>query len=204
MHYPTLITELLAPAGPHFFEKFPYALPSIAAAGFFLIGIIIGAFFLNETLPSRRSRKDVGLKIGERMVSGTSAALRRVTSYFYREREPETEPLIKAYGTPKPASTLSNGSSDTYAETADETQKPMPTWRDVLEKQSCLNLAAYGLLCMHSLSYDQILPVFMHHPIQSPNSTGVQLPFKFSGGFGIGRWHYFRESPFKSQSSTGT
>jgi hypothetical protein len=39
---------------------------------------------------------------------------------------------------------------------------------------------------MHSVAYDQLVPVFMHHPVQSPHHPSVHLPFKFSGGFGLG------------------
>jgi hypothetical protein len=36
------------------------------------------------------------------------------------------------------------------------------------------------------VSYDQLLPVFMHNPPQAHDPSNTQLPFKFSGGFGIG------------------
>ena len=38
---------------------------------------------------------------------------------------------------------------------------------------------------MHSVAYDQLLPVFMHYKVQSIRDPEVQLPFKFAGGFGI-------------------
>ena len=38
---------------------------------------------------------------------------------------------------------------------------------------------------MHSVSFDQLLPVFMHYKVQSIRDPNVHLPFKFSGGFGI-------------------
>ncbi|KAL8922743.1 MAG: hypothetical protein Q9172_003458 [Xanthocarpia lactea] len=57
----------------------------------------------------------------------------------------------------------------------------------VFSKQSNINLLTYTLLALHSVAFDQLLPVFMHHPrlpdrFLDPNS---RLPFKFSGGFGI-------------------
>ena len=51
--------------------------------------------------------------------------------------------------------------------------------------QSNINLATYTLLAMHSVSFDQLLPIFMHHPTQGIRDPQVRLPFKFSGGFGI-------------------
>src|ERR1700760_3022840 len=38
---------------------------------------------------------------------------------------------------------------------------------------------------MHSVAYDQLLPVFMHYKVQSIRDPEVHLPFKFAGGFGI-------------------
>src|ERR1700761_4963057 len=38
---------------------------------------------------------------------------------------------------------------------------------------------------MHSVAYDQLLPIFMHYPVQSIRAPEVHLPFKFAGGFGI-------------------
>jgi len=40
-------------------------------------------------------------------------------------------------------------------------------------------------LAMHSVAYDQLLPIFMHYPVQSSHDREVHLPFKFAGGFGI-------------------
>jgi MFS family permease len=42
------------------------------------------------------------------------------------------------------------------------------------------------MLAMHSVAFDQLLPIFMHHPAQDIHSPDVKLPLKFSGGFGIG------------------
>lgn len=45
---------------------------------------------------------------------------------------------------------------------------------------------AYTFLALHSVAYDQLLPIFMHHPRQVPDEDNTSLPFKFSGGFGLG------------------
>jgi hypothetical protein len=55
----------------------------------------------------------------------------------------------------------------------------------VFSPQSSINLCAYTLLATHSVAYDQLIPVFMHHPVQAIQDPAVQLPFKFAGGFGI-------------------
>jgi hypothetical protein len=57
---------------------------------------------------------------------------------------------------------------------------------EVFTRQSVINLVAYTFLALHSSAYDQLLPIFMHHPRQHPDSSNTSLPFKFSGGFGLG------------------
>jgi hypothetical protein len=43
------------------------------------------------------------------------------------------------------------------------------------------------MLALHSVAFDQLLPIFMHYPPQShsPKNPDISLPFKFSGGFGL-------------------
>ena len=61
------------------------------------------------------------------------------------------------------------------------------SYRDVFSPQSNINLLTYTLLAMHSVTYDQLLPVFMHLPPQLDRTTSpdVRLPFKFAGGMGL-------------------
>ena len=57
---------------------------------------------------------------------------------------------------------------------------------EVFTRQSVINLIAYTFLALHSVAYDQLLPIFLHHPKQVPDELNTHLPFKFSGGFGLG------------------
>ena len=41
---------------------------------------------------------------------------------------------------------------------------------------------------MHSVAYDQLLRIFIHHP-RSGYTTANQSPFQFTGGFGIDSGH---------------
>ncbi len=64
-------------------------------------------------------------------------------------------------------------------------EKP-PGIKEVFTRQTSLNLIAYTILAFHSVAFDQLLPVFLHYPPQAPNQSNTRLPFKFSGGFGLG------------------
>jgi hypothetical protein len=67
-------------------------------------------------------------------------------------------------------------------------KKPVkrPSWSQIFTPQSKAVLLAYSLLALHSMAFDTLLPVFLHHPIQDLDEPHVKLPFKFAGGFGIG------------------
>ena len=62
-----------------------------------------------------------------------------------------------------------------------------PAFSEVFTPQSNLNLTAYTLLALHSMAYDQLMPVFLHHPRQEHwnGNADVQLPLKFAGGFNL-------------------
>ena len=62
-----------------------------------------------------------------------------------------------------------------------------PSFREVFSPQSNINLLTYVFLALHSVAYDQLLPVFLHLRPQydRSNNPDVQLPFKFAGGFGL-------------------
>jgi hypothetical protein len=84
---------------------------------------------------------------------------------------------------------VSNTSSKAYDGEWQPDSRPTPPppriW-DVFTTQSTINLVSYTFLALHSMAFDQLLPIFMHHPQQLPTSENSHLPFKFSGGFGIG------------------
>src|SRR2546430_15796529 len=54
-------------------------------------------------------------------------------------------------------------------------------YREVFSPQSNINLVAYTLLAMHAVAFDQILPVFMHHPTDRKstrlNSSHSQISY---------------------------
>jgi hypothetical protein len=48
-------------------------------------------------------------------------------------------------------------------------------------------LIVYTLLALHNIAFDQLIPIFMHHPVQdhSAKNPDFQPPLKFAGGFGL-------------------
>ncbi|KAJ9636281.1 hypothetical protein H2199_007956 [Coniosporium tulheliwenetii] len=176
-----------APRGDSFFERYPYALPNLVAACFFFVGIFTGIFFLHETLGSKKARRDYGLVLGEKLSSAVSHRVQRARRRWRKAREGETEPLLSPEaGRTEYPDVVDEESAEAEEDLAvSSAEEKAPGYREVLSRQSVYNLLVYTLLALHSLGYDQLLPVFMHHPAQSINSPDVDLPLQFSGGFGI-------------------
>ncbi|KFY47696.1 hypothetical protein V495_01869 [Pseudogymnoascus sp. VKM F-4514 (FW-929)] len=161
--------------------KFPFALPNMIASVFFTVGIIVGFLFLHETLETRKNKPDYGIYIGLRLV-------RCVKPRKKRSRDYDDDELGAALLNNTHSRTNSHSSSkpfDTTWQAPKTTPAPGPTVWEVFNRQSNLNLLSYAILALHSMAMDQLLPIFMHHPQQIPDSSNTELPFKFSGGFGI-------------------
>ncbi|KAI4650683.1 hypothetical protein J4E93_003040 [Alternaria ventricosa] len=165
------------PKGTAFLERFPYCLPNIVAATLFTFGISVGWLFLQETLESKKHAPDLGLRTGARLTAFVRKVLRLPTKK--QNSSPEYEPLL---GQHKAIDSETTSQHDAAHEIVPE---KAPRYRDVLTYQTSLNLIVYTLLAMYLQAYDQLLPVFMHHPVQLADDPTVSLPLKFAGGFGI-------------------
>ncbi|KAF2875986.1 major facilitator superfamily domain-containing protein [Massariosphaeria phaeospora] len=184
----------LKPRGDRFLERYPYLLPNIVSACIFAIGIVTGWLFLHETLETKKNERDYGLVIGAKLTAWV-----RKTYYLWRPRtkeEPERESLL-AHHKPHHDEETGNDISSIMVE-----RQVAPGMREVLTFQTTLNLVVYTMLALYSLAYDQLLPVFWHHPPQSIDDPNVSLPFKFAGGFGLGPRHIGAIFTFYSVSST--
>ncbi|CAG8958359.1 hypothetical protein HYFRA_00011036 [Hymenoscyphus fraxineus] len=170
--------------------KFPFLLPNLVASFFFLTGISTGIFFLKETLETKKHRTDWGLTIGKKGV----ALVKRVFNMNSSKGKPHhsfsSPPDERTSLLGPKTSTNDNSSESSDVNFATKSTKkpdlPRPTLSEVFTKQSVINLAAYTLLALHAVAYDQLLPIFMHNPQQKHDSSNTHLPFKFSGGFGLG------------------
>ncbi|OJD40326.1 major facilitator superfamily transporter [Diplodia corticola] len=177
--------DVSKPRGDSFFEKFPFALPNIVGSLLFLTGIITGILFLHETLETKKDETDYGLILGEKLESAFNNQIVRAKNVWHRAKGEETEPLLKHAD-----SSMSNQDGDedqTNDDPRNRAEQKHVTIREVLTVQSVTNLVIYTVLAMHSIGYDQLLPVFMHHPAHPRDGSSYDPanPLKFSNGFGI-------------------
>ena len=162
MKYP----EIFGESG--LFKTYPFALPNLVGAACFLVGLAVGTLFLRETLETKKERRDYGIILGEILLLPFTR--KKSTAKWALDQEQSTSLLKHSQGNSKAVPVVAP-----------------PTYREVFSRQSNLNLLTYTILALHSLAYDQLLPVFMHYPQQTDRSTNpdVHLPFRFTGGFGL-------------------
>ena len=163
-------------------RAYPFALPNIVAAGFFVFGLAVGFLFLKETLETKRDGRDYGRVIGKLLLRPFKPTKSKPAKWQHEEEQSSS--LLNHS---RKSSTASTGNGIDAREDRKPIRLAPPSYREVFSYQSNLNLLTYSLLALHSVAYDQLLPIFMHYPPQTDRSSNpdVHLPFKFIGGFGI-------------------
>jgi MFS family permease len=141
-----------------FLKAFPFALPNLVNGVFFAIGIIEGFLFLKESLESKKDRRDYGRVLGSYLIKPCTRSKRKIAA----TDDYESKAPLKTSRKPD--------------------DLPPPSYREVFTRQSNLGLLSYCILAFHSVPFGQLLPVFLHLPVQR---EGVSLPLKFTGGFGL-------------------
>ncbi|KAL4976941.1 major facilitator superfamily domain-containing protein [Aspergillus desertorum] len=178
-------------SGDSVFKVFPFLLPNLVCVVVLMTGIVVGLLFLEETHPEKKHRRDRGLELGNWLI-GKCRGSRVQTAegpdvkadsadagYFddYDEipppayRSTETSPRL---GPVKEVDDLSAG---------DDIEKQMTGGKPkAFTKQVIFNIIGYGILAYHSVSFDQLMPVFLSTPKSNEDAA---LPFKFTGGLGL-------------------
>jgi MFS family permease len=171
------------PRAGSLFWRYPYALPNIVAACFFLFGITVGTLFLHETLAAKKTNRDYGRVLGKRLVHAAHRGLRGIKKSIasLKGKTAEEEPLLHSS-----SAHLTLKDEESATAQLDPVESPKkPSYREVLTKQTALNLLCYTLLAMHSIAFDSLLPVFLHHPRSGPNVFPFRFPLRFNQGFGL-------------------
>ncbi|KAF5971829.1 hypothetical protein FBULB1_9014 [Fusarium bulbicola] len=146
-----------------FFKRFPFALPNLILMVFFLFSATIAAL--------KRGHRDWGLLVGERITRSFKttrpAPSTRRASFVDGEA---TSPLLPNKIAPQKRT----------HEASEHAKKER-----VITRATAMNLLIYTLLAFHSVAYDQILSVFLRHPVEKHTPENTSFPFYFSGGFGM-------------------
>ncbi|KAJ5676666.1 Major facilitator superfamily domain general substrate transporter [Penicillium maclennaniae] len=163
-----------------FFDRFPFLLPNLVCIVVLLCGIVVGTLFLEETHPEKKHRRDPGRELGHWLISlcwGSRVQLPDESDvdekYFYGDMPPEYE---SAESSPclRPVGDVVSTECDLEGQ-----KSPAPK---AFTRQVILTIVAYGILAYHSVSFDQLMPVFLSTPKSDDN---VVLPLTFTGGLGL-------------------
>ncbi|RMJ17886.1 hypothetical protein CDV36_002473 [Fusarium kuroshium] len=182
--------------------RYPYLLPNLFSAATVFIGVVIGLLFLEETHAEKKTERDRGREIGDYLANLFS----RVTKCNGRGRAPEKQALLDgerhvSYGSRHGSSSSdeedellpayqSQESSPRLAPQDDtrslESQPLEPIVQEkpkTFTKPVIMNIISYGILAFHTMTFDQLFPVFLstarpEHPVHD-------LPFRFTDGFGL-------------------
>jgi MFS family permease len=178
-----------------FFKRFPFALPNLMACCIFLISFTTGLLFLKvcfampihgeshhnsmlmydqETLHTKRHQRDWGLVLGEKLTRSfkrSTKSRRRRLSFVDAEA---SAPLV--------AQSSAMSSSEHLPAPKEEVRTK---YADLFTRQTTIALVSYTFLALHSVAYDQVLPVFLNYPVVEPDKSNTRLPFWFTGGFGL-------------------
>ncbi|OJK04500.1 hypothetical protein ASPACDRAFT_21308 [Aspergillus aculeatus ATCC 16872] len=172
------------------FDSFPFLLPNLVCVVVLSSGIIVGLLFLEETHPEKRNRRDPGLELGNWLVNKFKGSRDHLAEeldvkaettgddYFVYDDVPPPE-YRSAESSPRlgPMKESDDLSTDDDIEGQMKGQKPK-----AFTKQVIFNIIAYGILAYHSVSFDQLMPVFLSTPA---STDAASLPLKFTGGLGL-------------------
>jgi len=168
--------QYFSPGG--LFSKYPYALPNFFNAGLFTLSATIGFLFLEEPLEALKNERDIGRELGHKIVSLFSKRPHHHPKIDREEfdDEDETTPLI--------ATDEEDGRCPLLAKTSPKHYPKPPPLREAFTKESTLNIVVYTFLALQSVSYDQMLPVYMSFPTMA-HPPEPENPLKYFGGFGL-------------------
>ncbi|KAI1769509.1 MFS general substrate transporter [Hypoxylon sp. FL1150] len=181
-------------------DRYPYLLPNLFSAFIVLVGVVNGILFLEETHAGKKTQPDRGLKLGNWILSclpgfGKCTESRdektklaemesqplldhdeQLPGYRTNENSPESSPRLRS-------ASVASGSWDAL-DLEDGSETPNLGISRIFTRPVVLNIISFGILAFHTMTYDQLFPVFLSTaPPDEPRP--ISLPFKFVDGFGL-------------------
>ncbi|KAJ5131369.1 uncharacterized protein N7515_007408 [Penicillium bovifimosum] len=155
-------------------DKFPFLLPNLVCITVLICGIVVGFLFLEETHPEKKHQRDPGLELGHWLVNqlwGSRVQLPDDSDVDVQEKYFDAPP---DYTSAESSPCLRPVDCDLEGQ-----KSPAPK---AFTRQVIVVIVAYGILAYHSVSFDQLMPVFLSTP---RSDDEVVLPLKFTGGLGM-------------------
>lgn len=150
-----------------------------------LLSAVVCAHHEQETLETRKHRRDYGRVVGKLFLG---LFKKKKKQHKWNDDEQASSLLKRSHRYSSSSAYEDDTETLTNKDNNFTTPQPAPGYREIFSRQSNINLITYSLLALHSVTFDQLVPIFMHLPVQKrDNNPDIKLPLKFAGGFGIGR-----------------
>ncbi|KAK6527604.1 hypothetical protein TWF694_004588 [Orbilia ellipsospora] len=189
-HYPQYFSK------DGLFAKFPYLLPNLACAIICGLGVLNGILFLDETHPRLIDQPDRGRDVGFWIQDTLAGFFQRgskeetLSPSFENAADidaTETSPLLASSSpgskSPTPSSSRTLVSTSRASSVSSLKSPTVPkSFETTWTPQVIHNVFAYGIIAFHTITYDQLLSVFLQSP---SSSTKLTSPIFFNGGFGL-------------------
>ncbi|KAI1115351.1 MFS general substrate transporter [Nemania sp. NC0429] len=191
--YPSLFTP------GTIWDRYPYLLPNLFSALIVLVGVVNGFLFLEETHSQKKMERDRGLELGNWVLSKFTGFRKctepRDEKSKLTDRDDEMQPLID-HDEPLPTYRTNENTpvSSPRLRTASVSTIPQDTldlrshvgvgFTRTFTRPVVLNIISFGIVAFHTMTFDQLLPVFL---ATAPPKDRMEpsLPLKFVDGFNL-------------------
>ncbi|KAI1142304.1 MFS general substrate transporter [Hypoxylon sp. FL0543] len=182
-------------------DRYPYLLPNLFSAFVVFIGVVNGILFLEETHAEKKLSRDRGLELGNWILSGLPILRKCAEPRDEKSKlaEMETQPLIDHDDEQLPGYRTNENSPESSPRIR-SASVPSISWDSldleggrvdsnlgisrIFNRPVILNIISFGILAFHTMTFDQLFPVFLSTaPPEHPSP--ISLPFKFVNGFGL-------------------
>ncbi|KAI0803975.1 major facilitator superfamily domain-containing protein [Xylaria sp. FL0064] len=182
-------------------DRYPYLLPNLFSAFVVLIGVINGFLFLEETHAQKKMQRDRGLELGDWILSKFTGFRKctepRDEKVKFSDRD-EIRPLLDhdeqlpTYrtneNTPVNSPRLRSASVATIPQDSLDLTKAKDYVgvgiSQTFTRPVVLNIISFGILAFHTMTFDQLLPVFLA-TAPPKDKVEISLPFRFVDGFNL-------------------
>ncbi|KAH8173050.1 major facilitator superfamily protein [Sarocladium implicatum] len=187
-------------------DRYPYLLPNLFSAATVFIGVIVGLLFLEETHALKKDERDRGRELGDYILNklgairGCTAAQRSsekqallndTTSNTYKSLDVDDfggvsdDESLPAYRSSENSPKLSpvDGSARPKPRTQQQRAYGSGAGSRIFTKAVIMNIVSYGILAFHTMTFDQLFPVFLS--TAPPKHPILELPLRFVDGFGL-------------------
>lgn len=205
---PVLGGVLSDPAGSYpslfghvkFLQDYPYAVPNLVSAVFLFLATMSIWLGLEETLDSRKDRRDFGVEIGAKLNRALKACFSgRKTSPGYSPLA-SREPSLDDVDMSRPSDLTPPSTPLTSAPLTPLTTRRPPrrrytqrlAFRRIFTRNVSFTLFSHFFLTFHIGTFNALWFVFLSTPVYDPSQEPTvpdahprQLPFFFTGGLGL-------------------